>query len=216
MMRDIRVALAGVCRTDVYVAQGQLACRDPLVLGHELAGVVVDRGAEVADLRTGDVVTVAPLLPCQRCRACRPETGPVRGCLAPHMLGVDQDGAFAEFVKIPASNIIKLDPSIPEHYGAILDPLGNAVHTVLAGPIAGCTVLVTGCGQIGQVGQRLGFVVKQRRATLLQLGLRDGRFGHLPGCARLLLRELGPELASIPDRSQLERHGGRDEHAPEA
>jgi threonine 3-dehydrogenase len=52
-------------------------------------------------------------------------------------------------VKIPAPNIWKLDPAIPEHYGAILDPLGNAVHTVLAGPIAGQTVLVTGCGPIG-------------------------------------------------------------------
>jgi threonine 3-dehydrogenase len=52
-------------------------------------------------------------------------------------------------VKIPASNIWRLDPAIPEHYGAILDPLGNAVHTVLAGPIAGQTVLVTGCGPIG-------------------------------------------------------------------
>jgi threonine 3-dehydrogenase len=65
------------------------------------------------------------------------------------IIGIDQDGAFAEFVKIPAPNIWKLDPAIPEHYGAMLDPLGNAVHTVLAGPIAGQTVLVTGCGPIG-------------------------------------------------------------------
>src|SRR5260370_6975257 len=62
------------------------------------------------------------------------------------------DGAFAEFVKIPATNIWKLDPAIPEHYGAILDPLGNAVHTVLAGAIAGQAVLVTGCGPIGVMG----------------------------------------------------------------
>src|SRR5205085_1827113 len=70
-------------------------------------------------------------------------------CQNLRIVGIDQDGAFADFVRIPASNIIKLDPSIPEHYGAILDPLGNAVHTVLAGPIAGQTVLVTGCGPIG-------------------------------------------------------------------
>jgi len=70
-------------------------------------------------------------------------------CKNLRIIGIDQDGAFAEFVKIPASNIWKLDPAIPEHYGAILDPLGNAVHTVLAGPIAGQTVLVTGCGPIG-------------------------------------------------------------------
>jgi threonine 3-dehydrogenase len=65
------------------------------------------------------------------------------------VIGIDEDGAFAEFVKIPATNIWKLDAAIPERYGAILDPLGNAVHTVLAGTIAGQTALVTGCGPIG-------------------------------------------------------------------
>jgi threonine 3-dehydrogenase len=65
------------------------------------------------------------------------------------IIGIDQDGAFAEFVRIPATNVWKLDPAIPEHYAAILDPLGNAVHAALAGAIAGQTVLVTGCGPIG-------------------------------------------------------------------
>jgi threonine 3-dehydrogenase len=65
------------------------------------------------------------------------------------IIGIDRDRAFAEFVKIPATNIWKLDPAIAEHYGAILDPLENAVHAALAGPIAGQTVLVTGCGPIG-------------------------------------------------------------------
>src|SRR5437899_1631752 len=84
---------------------------------------------------------------CGHCRQCR--LGQAHSCQNLRIIGIDQDGAFADFVRIPASNIIKLDPGIPEHYGAILDPLGNAVHTVLAGPIAGQTVLVTGCGPIG-------------------------------------------------------------------
>src|SRR5258707_6583924 len=84
---------------------------------------------------------------CGHCHQCR--VGQAHICQNLRIIGIDQDGAFAEFVKIPASNIWKLDPAIPEHYGAILDPLGNAVHTVLAGPIAGQTVLVTGCGPIG-------------------------------------------------------------------
>jgi threonine 3-dehydrogenase len=84
---------------------------------------------------------------CGHCQQCR--LGQAHICQNLRIIGIDQDGAFAEFVKIPASNIWKLDPAIPEHYGAILDPLGNAVHTVLAGPIAGQTVLVTGCGPIG-------------------------------------------------------------------
>src|SRR5207244_4012886 len=84
---------------------------------------------------------------CGHCHQCR--VGEAHICQNLRIIGIDQDGAFAEFVKIPASNIWKLDAAIPEHYGAILDPLGNAVHTVLAGPIAGQTVLVTGCGPIG-------------------------------------------------------------------
>jgi threonine 3-dehydrogenase len=62
---------------------------------------------------------------------------------------VDRDGCFAEFVRVPARNIWKIDPAIPEHYAAILDPLGNAVHSVLAGEIAMQTVAITGCGPIG-------------------------------------------------------------------
>jgi threonine 3-dehydrogenase len=65
------------------------------------------------------------------------------------ILGIDADGCFAEFVRIPAKNIWKVDPAIPEHYAAIMDPLGNAVHSVLAGEIAGLNVAVTGAGPIG-------------------------------------------------------------------
>src|SRR5262249_5737196 len=84
---------------------------------------------------------------CGHCHQCR--VGEAHICQNLRIIGIDQDGAFAEFVKIPASNIIKLDPSIQEHYGAILDPMGNAVHTVLAGQMRGSTVVVTGCGPIG-------------------------------------------------------------------
>jgi threonine 3-dehydrogenase len=84
---------------------------------------------------------------CGHCHQCR--LGEAHICQNLKIIGIDIDGAFAEFVKIPATNIWKLDAAIPEHYAAILDPLGNAVHTVLAGAIAGQTVLVTGCGPIG-------------------------------------------------------------------
>jgi threonine 3-dehydrogenase len=104
-------------------------------------------GDEVRAVKAGDFVSAEMHLNCGHCRQCR--LGQAHICQNLRIIGIDQDGAFAEFVKIPASNIWKLDASIPEHYGAILDPLGNAVHTVLAGPIAGQTVLVTGCGPIG-------------------------------------------------------------------
>jgi threonine 3-dehydrogenase len=84
---------------------------------------------------------------CGKCLQCR--TGEAHICQHVKIIGVDADGAFADYVKIPESNIWKLDPSIPADYASILDPLGNAVHTVLAGEIAAKTVAVIGCGPIG-------------------------------------------------------------------
>jgi threonine 3-dehydrogenase len=84
---------------------------------------------------------------CGKCLQCR--TGEAHICQNVKIIGVDADGAFAEYVVIPESNIWKLDPAIPLEYASILDPLGNAVHTVLAGEIAAKTVAITGCGPIG-------------------------------------------------------------------
>jgi threonine 3-dehydrogenase len=147
----VRVRTASICGTDLHIygwdrwSQGRI--KPPVTLGHEFCGVVERVGGEVTAVRTGDFVSAEMHVNCGHCRQCR--VGEAHVCQNLKIIGIDQDGAFAELVKIPASNIIKLDASIPEHYGAILDPLGNAVHTVLAGPIAGMTVLVTGCGPIG-------------------------------------------------------------------
>src|SRR5215467_63212 len=147
----VRVKTASICGTDLHIygwdrwSQGRI--KPPVTLGHEFCGVVEGVGDEITSVRRGDFVSAEMHVNCGHCHQCR--VGEAHICQNLKIIGIDQDGAFAEFVKIPASNIIKLDPSIPEHYGAILDPLGNAVHTVLAGPIAGCTVLVTGCGPIG-------------------------------------------------------------------
>jgi threonine 3-dehydrogenase len=147
----VRVKTASICGTDLHIygwdrwSQGRI--RPPLTLGHEFCGTVERVGEEVRAVKAGDFVSAEMHLNCGHCRQCR--LGQAHICQNLRIIGIDQDGAFAEFVKIPASNIWKLDAAIPERYGAILDPLGNAVHTVLAGPIAGQTVLVTGCGPIG-------------------------------------------------------------------
>lgn len=147
----VRVKTASICGTDLHIygwdrwSQGRI--KPPLTLGHEFCGVVERVGDEVKAVRPGDFVSAEMHVNCGHCRQCR--LGQAHICQNLRIIGIDQDGAFAEFVRIPASNIWKLDASIPEHYGAILDPLGNAVHTVLAGPVAGQTVLVTGCGPIG-------------------------------------------------------------------
>jgi threonine 3-dehydrogenase len=147
----VRVKTASICGTDLHIygwdrwSQGRI--KPPLTLGHEFCGVVERVGDEVKAVKPGDFVSAEMHVNCGHCHQCR--LGQAHICQNLRIIGIDQDGAFAEFVRIPASNIWKLDPSIPEHYGAILDPLGNAVHTVLAGPVAGQTVLVTGCGPIG-------------------------------------------------------------------
>jgi threonine 3-dehydrogenase len=147
----VRVQAASVCGTDLHIyswdqwAQNRL--HPPLIPGHEFSGVVERVGDLVTAVKPGDFVSAEMHVACGKCFQCR--TGEAHICQHVKIIGVDTDGAFAEFVKIPESNIWKLDPSIPREYGSILDPLGNAVHTVLAGPIAAQTVAVIGCGPIG-------------------------------------------------------------------
>src|ERR1700723_1636328 len=179
----VRVKTASICGTDLHIygwdrwSQGRI--KPPVTLGHEFCGVVERVGEEVTAVVAGDLVSAEMHVNCGHCHQCR--LGEAHICQNLRIIGIDQDGAFAEFVKIPASNIWKLDPAIPEHYGAILDPLGNAVHTVLAGPIAGQTVLVTGCGPIGLMsiavakacGSWTGFATEKnekRRAVAKKIG----------------------------------------------
>jgi len=147
----VRVTATSICGTDLHIdgwdrwSQGRI--KPPVTLGHEFCGIVESVGEDVSAVRPGDFVSAEMHLNCGHCHQC--SLGEAHICQNLKIIGIDMDGAFAEFVKIPAMNIWKLDAAIPEHYAAILDPLGNAVHTVLAGAIAGQTVLVTGCGPIG-------------------------------------------------------------------
>jgi threonine 3-dehydrogenase len=147
----VKVKVASICGTDLHIyewdrwAQGRI--HPPLIPGHEFCGEVVAFGDEVTSVKEGDFVSAEMHVACGKCVQCR--TGEAHICQSVKIIGVDTDGAFAEYVVIPESNIWKLDPAIPEEYASILDPLGNAVHTVLAGEIAAKTVAVTGCGPIG-------------------------------------------------------------------
>ena len=121
--------------------------KPPLIFGHEFCGVVERVGSEVSAVRPGDFVSAEMHVTCGRCLQCR--IGQAHVCQNLKIIGLDLDGCFAQYVKIPEANIWKLDAAVPIDYGALLDPLGNAVHTVLAGEIAGLSVAVIGCGQIG-------------------------------------------------------------------
>ena len=149
----IRVHHAGVCGTDLHIwewdswASGRL--KPPVIVGHEFAGEITQLGRDAAAaglLAVGDLVTAEGHVVCGHCLQCR--LGAAHLCRRTQIIGVDRDGAFADYIAMPASNVMKLD-GIPTEIGAIMDPMGNAVHTVLEAEVPGSTVLVLGCGPIG-------------------------------------------------------------------
>src|SRR5271157_1672466 len=147
----VKVKVASICGTDLHIYNwdrwAQNRIHPPLIPGHEFCGEVAAFGDEVTSVKEGDFVSAEMHVACGKCLQCR--TGEAHICQNVKIIGVDANGAFAEYVVIPESNIWKLDPAIPLEYASILDPLGNAVHTVLAGEIAAKTVAITGCGPIG-------------------------------------------------------------------
>ncbi len=152
----IAVHHAGVCGTDLHIAdwnawaEGRI--KPPVVVGHEFAGEIVAVGDAVSgaggggELKTGQLVTAEGHIVCGHCLQCR--TGNSHICRNTRIIGVDRDGAFAEYIAMPATNVLPLD-GIPTTVGAVMDPMGNAFHTVLSAEIPGSTVLVVGCGPIG-------------------------------------------------------------------
>lgn len=148
----VKVHAAGVCGTDlqVYHDVGSYAQRVklPTVLGHEMCGTVVEVGPEVRHVKAGDLVSLESHIPCWTCRACR--TGRAHVCTHTRYPGIDIDGAFAEYITVPAS-IAWVNPAgTSAEMAALLEPLGIAVHATLEGSgVAGQVVVVNGCGPIG-------------------------------------------------------------------
>ncbi|HLB53742.1 MAG TPA: L-threonine 3-dehydrogenase, partial [Gemmatimonadales bacterium] len=195
----IRVHAAGVCGTDLHIwewdawASGRL--RPPVVIGHEFAGEIVALGAEAAAeelLAVGDQVTAEGHIVCGHCLQCR--TGISHLCTRTRIIGVDRDGAFADYIAMPASNVIKLD-GIPLEVGAIMDPVGNAVHTVLegGGSVAGSTVFVLGCGPIGCFA--CGVAKAAGASVVVASDLNDMRLG--------LARRMGADVTLNPGRDDV-------------
>ncbi len=148
----IRVGAAGICGTDmqIYNWAPRMARRIalPRVLGHEVSGTVEAAGAGVEGLAAGDRVSLESHIFCGRCRSCR--LGRAHLCEETRYPGIDIDGAFAEYLTVPASIAWRNPADLPHETAAMLEPFGIAVHACLAGAgVAGLTVLVNGCGPIG-------------------------------------------------------------------
>lgn len=126
----IQVAAAGLCRTDLHVAEGRIPCPDPLVLGHEFAGRVIAKGPAVERLEVGDRVCVFPFAACGLCPACSRNFH--SQCMNPRMLGVDRDGAFAELVSVPSASVYPLPDSMPFRWGAYAEPVAASLAVLKA------------------------------------------------------------------------------------
>ena len=144
----IKISKSAVCGTDLHIYKWDEWARNtiktPLTIGHEYMGTVVEKGMEVSGLNIGERVTAEGHIACGYCRNCR--RGRQHICDHTVGIGVNRDGGFAEYVSVPASNVLKVDDRISDELMSIMDPLGNATHTALSFPLLGEDVLITGIG----------------------------------------------------------------------
>jgi threonine 3-dehydrogenase len=147
----IKVRKAAICGTDLHIYNwDKWAARTipvPMVVGHEYLGAIEEVGRDVTALKVGQRVSGEGHIVCGFCRNCR--AGRAHLCRNTLGVGVNRPGAFADYVAIPASNAYLIPDSVPDEIAAILDPLGNAVHTALSFDLVGEDVLITGAGPIG-------------------------------------------------------------------
>ncbi|HDZ33769.1 L-threonine 3-dehydrogenase [Pseudoalteromonas sp. AS84] len=147
----IKIRKTAICGTDVHIYKwdewASKTIPTPMVVGHEYVGEVVDMGQEVRGFNVGDRVSGEGHITCGHCRNCR--AGRVHLCRNTTGVGVNREGAFAEYLVIPAFNAFKIPDNISDELASIFDPFGNAVHTALSFDLVGEDVLITGAGPIG-------------------------------------------------------------------
>lgn len=149
----IKIKKTAICGTDLHIYKwdewSQRTITIGQTIGHEYVGTVAAMGEGVKHFRIGERVTGEGHIACGHCRNCR--RGKKHVCENTVGIGVNIDGAFAEYLKVPAENVMKINPSISDDYIAIMDPFGNAAHTALSFPVIGEDVLITGAGLIGSM-----------------------------------------------------------------
>jgi threonine 3-dehydrogenase len=164
----IRVLKTGICGTDLHIynwdAWSSATVPVGLTIGHEFVGEIVEVGSNVSDFAPGQIVSGEGHVVCGRCRNCL--AGRRHLCAHTEGVGVNRNGAFAEYIVLPMTNIWVHAPHIDLDIAAIFDPLGNAVHTALAFPVVGEDVLVTGAGPIGIMAAAVARRAGARRVVI--------------------------------------------------
>ena len=229
----IKVEKTAICGTDLHIYNwdewSQRTIHPPLVIGHEFVGEIVELGLGVHNYSVGDRVSAEGHITCGMCRNCR--AGRRHLCTDTKGIGVNRDGAFAEYITVPASNLWLIPDKIPSEIAACFDPLGNATHCALSFTVVGEDVLITGAGPIGIMAAGICRFIGARHVVVtdsndLRLELA-GKMGatHLVNVARENLDEamraqnihegfdIGLEMSGNPeafnDMLHHMYHGGR-------
>jgi threonine 3-dehydrogenase len=241
----IRVEAASICGTDQSIYQitsrpgmrdemlayngGDVTRYQPIIVGHEFCGEVVEVGEDVPQgmARPGDYVTSEMHIFCGHCQQCR--TGRRHICKNIRVKGLHLNGAFAEYVVVPASNVVNLGrfggrDVIPIRFGAFLDALGNAVHTVMEGDVEGKTVAVLGCGAQGLMATAVARTLGATRVYITDFSDPRGSFNARRLASRFqTAKELGADFCfdtnedaapgqkeELMERARSEHGGGID------
>ena len=167
----IRVHKSAICGTDVHIYNwdpwAALHIKPPMTIGHEYVGEIAALGAGVTGLHIGQRVSGEGHITCHHCRNCH--TGNIQWCKNTRSVGVDRDGAFAEYVCIPETNVIIIDEKLPEDVVAFFDAVGNATHTALMWNLVGEDVLITGAGPIGIIAAGICKFAGARRVVITDM-----------------------------------------------
>ncbi|SEE52821.1 L-threonine 3-dehydrogenase [Rhizobiales bacterium GAS191] len=164
----VRIAKTGICGTDIHIWKwdewAQKTIPVPMQVGHEYVGTIVEVGQEVRGFKPGDRVSGEGHITCGSCRNCR--AGRRHLCRNTLGVGVNREGAFAEYLAIPAFNAFKIPDDISDELAAIFDPFGNATHTALSFNLVGEDVLITGAGPIGIMAAAIARHVGARHVVI--------------------------------------------------
>ena len=167
----IQVKTTAICGTDLHIwnwdAWASKTIKPPMTVGHEFMGEVVEIGVDVKDLALGDRVSAESHI--VGCTSRNARAGKLHLDPDTVNLGVNRDGAFAEFVSVPSRNVVKLPDSVDDEMGAILDPFGNAIHATLSFDLVGEDVLITGAGPIGIMSAAIALHVGARKVLITDI-----------------------------------------------
>lgn len=191
----IEVRAASICGTDLHIYEWDRwsaeHVRTPVTVGHELCGIVVDRGANVTEPEIGQLVSVESHVIDNTCNWCRSGQGHL--CPATQILGIHRDGAYAEYIAVPAQNAWPDPPDMPYSIASLQENFGNSVHTATVPAVGGRKVLVTGAGPVGVMAM----------AAAKALGARSVYATDISDYRLELALKMGADLTLNPERDDV-------------